>query len=70
MRANVGTLDRVLRGIAGIALLSFYGAAPAPWRWLLLVLALPLLATALSGFCPLYVPLGLSTCHRRAEHRP
>lgn len=45
--------DRGLRLVAGIALLSFYGAITSPWRYLTL-LGLPLIGTALVGWCPLY----------------
>lgn len=63
MTTNVGTLDRVLRIIAGIALvavaLGLFGPAyQTIWGWVGLV---PL-ATGLAGWCPLYKALGLKTC--------
>ncbi|HET7040604.1 MAG TPA: DUF2892 domain-containing protein [Gemmatimonadales bacterium] len=45
--------DRAIRLVLGIGALSFYGALPAPGRYLTL-LGLPLIGTALAGWCPLY----------------
>jgi len=59
---NVGTLDRALRIVAGLALLAAFFALPeASWRWVLLIGLVPL-ATGLAGSCPAYSLLGLSTC--------
>lgn len=56
---NVGTVDRVLRVIVGLVLLSLVFVGPrTAWGWIGVV---PLL-TGLSGFCPLYPLLGMSTC--------
>lgn len=65
-RRNCGNVDRVLRLVLGIGLLGLYGALDAPGRYLTL-LGLPLIATAVTGFCPLYVLLGVSTLGRRSE---
>lgn len=61
MKTNVGTLDRTVRIVAGLTLigLALSGTIGA-WGWLGLV---PL-ATAASGFCPLYTVLGVNTCSR------
>lgn len=53
MSPNLPTWDRVLRLVIGIGALSFFGALPAPWRYLTL-LGLPLIGTALVGWCPVY----------------
>ncbi len=59
MPKNEGGLDRVLRVIAGLAVLSLAFVGPkTPWAYLGLV---PLLTGAL-GFCPLYSLLGVNTC--------
>lgn len=56
---NVGTVDRVLRAVVGLALISLVFVGPqAAWGWIGIV---PLL-TAVFGYCPAYGPLGLSTC--------
>jgi Protein of unknown function (DUF2892) len=59
MIQNVGTVDRVIRILAGVALiaatlLGYVGA----WGWIGIV---PL-ATGLFRVCPAYLPFGLSTC--------
>jgi hypothetical protein len=65
MTKNIGTIDRWMRAIVGIALilLVFYGPQ-TPWGWLGLV---PL-ATSLVGWCPLYSALGMSTRRQAALH--
>ena len=59
MTANQGTLDRIIRVLLGLTLLSLVFVGPqTPWGWIGLV---PL-ATGLAGFCPLYRLLGMNTC--------
>ncbi len=59
---NVGSIDRILRIVLGIALLGAFFAFPdASYRWFLLIGIVPL-ATAFMSSCPLYTILGLSTC--------
>ena len=56
---NVGMIDRVLRVVAGLAILSLVFVGPrSAWGWVGLV---PLL-TGLVSFCPLYTLLGIRTC--------
>lgn len=56
---NEGTVDRVLRVLAGAALVSLVFVGPeTPWGWIGLV---PLV-TGLVGNCPVYSLLGISTC--------
>jgi hypothetical protein len=56
---NVGTIDRTVRVVVGLALLSLTVAGPHTlWG---LVGIVPL-ATAALGSCPLYSLLGLRTC--------
>lgn len=59
MKVNVGGIDRILRIVAGLALiaLTLTGVIGA-WGWLGVV---PL-ATGLLRFCPIYPLLGLNTC--------
>lgn len=64
MKANVGSVDRVLRIILGVALLSMLGWAPEPWRYLGFVGIVPI-ATAIFSFCPVYALLGMNTCPAR-----
>jgi hypothetical protein len=60
MKANVGGIDRVLRAIVGIGLLSLLLVLEGSARWLGLIGIIPL-GTALIGYCPLYSILGIST---------
>lgn len=59
MSRNEGTIDRALRIIAGLVLISLVFIGPqTAWGWVGLV---PLL-TGLVGICPLYSLLGINTC--------
>ena len=61
-KTNEGTIDRALRVVAGLVILSLFFIYPdASWRYWALVGVVPLL-TGLMGSCPLYSILGLSTC--------
>jgi hypothetical protein len=56
---NVGSIDRILRIVVGLALISLVFVGPQiPWGWIGIV---PLL-TAFIGFCPLYTLIGIRTC--------
>jgi len=61
MHANVGGFDRVLRIVAGLAILSLYFFLEGPNRWWALVGLLPLV-TGFVAWCPAYVPFGFRTC--------
>lgn len=56
MKQNVGSIDRVIRLIAGIAVIAFF--YPSWWA----AIGGVLLFTAVVGWCPPYQLLGLSTC--------
>jgi hypothetical protein len=59
MKKNVGSVERVIRVIAGIAILSLAFVGPqSPWAYLGII---PLV-TGLMGSCPAYALLGISTC--------
>ncbi len=63
MSKNEGTIDRILRIIGGIVLLSLTVVGPeTPWGYIGLV---PLL-TGLVGYCPLYSILGICTLKKAA----
>lgn len=60
MKANVGTVDRVIRVIIGLVLLSLLLILDGNIRFIGLVGIVPLL-TALIKFCPLYPLVGINT---------
>lgn len=60
MKANVGGIDKILRIVAGAALLGLGAAGMIP-LWVGLIGIVPLF-TGLFGFCPFYPLLGLNTC--------
>lgn len=59
MKQNEGNLDRVLRIIVGLGLLSLVFFGPQTMWGLIGVIPL---STGLIGFCPLYRLLGINTC--------
>jgi len=58
LKKNVGTIDKVLRAILGVGLLTLAFTGQTPWGYIGIV---PL-ATALLGTCPAYSIFGISTC--------
>jgi hypothetical protein len=62
MKANVGSIDRAIRILIGLALIAatLFGAIGA-WGWLGVI---PLV-TGVFRFCPAYVPFGLRTCQTK-----
>ena len=60
MKTNVGGADKALRIIAGLAVLSLFFILKGDARWWGLVGIVPLL-TGITGYCPAYLPLGMST---------
>lgn len=63
MTRNIGSLDRVVRGILGVLILGLFGALEPPGRYLTLLGLIPL-GTALTGNCPLYSLFGISTVRK------
>ena len=62
MKANVGGIDRVLRIVVGLTLIAMaITGAVGAWGWIGVVLV----ATGLIGWCPAYLPFGLSSCKVR-----
>lgn len=62
MKCNVGTIDRLLRIILGL-IISIVGVVFDSWWGLIGIIPM---ATGLFQFCPLYVPLKISTI-KKAE---
>jgi len=69
MKINVGMVDKVIRIVLGLGLLSLTVLLDGNARWLGLIGIVPLV-TGLAGYCPLYTILGLNTCSakRAAAH--
>lgn len=63
MKANVGTVDRVIRIVIGLVLLSLLVFIEGNWKYVGLIGLIPLL-TAFIKFCPLYTLFGINTCKR------
>jgi hypothetical protein len=61
MKQNVGGIDRTLRIIVGLGLISLVFIGPQTvWGWIGVV---PLV-TAIIGWCPPYALLGINTCKK------
>lgn len=62
-KQNVGGIDRAVRLVVGLGVLSLVFVGPqTPWGWVGLI---PI-ATALIGWCPAYLPFGISSCKMRS----
>lgn len=59
MKFNVGVVDRILRIVAGLVLITLAATGIIGlWGWIGIA---PLL-TGIFGFCPAYALFGMSTC--------
>ncbi len=58
MKSNVGGIDRILRIVVGLALVAWAVMGGPVWAWIGVV---PI-ATGSLGWCPAYLPFGISTC--------
>jgi len=63
MKKNMGTADKIIRlvVVAIIAALYFTGQITGTAAIILGIVAVAFLVTSLIGWCPTYVPLGIST---------
>jgi len=63
MKANMGTVDRVIRAIVGIALIASWplGLLEGTLAIVLPVVGAVLLVTAMLRWCPPYMLLGINT---------
>ena len=61
MKKNVHNIERAVRVVAGLIIISLVFIGPqSNWGWLGLI---PL-ATGLTGWCPPYAMLGINTCKK------
>lgn len=64
MKANVGSIDRVIRIIIGLAIISqVFVGLHTPWGWIGVV---PLL-TGVFGYCGAYTLFGINTCPMKSK---
>ena len=66
MQRNVGTVDRAARIVIGLAVIAagvYYGS------WWGAIGLVPLF-TGSTGWCPAYLPFGLSTCKSKTAPPP
>jgi len=64
VKLNVGGIDRILRIVAGLALIAWAVMGGPVWAWIGVV---PL-ATGAIGFCPVYPLLGMNTCPMKNQN--
>lgn len=65
MLKNIGTADRIIRLVIGVAV-AVVGIVFHSWWGLLAVIPL---VTAAVGFCPLYAPFRISTAKKAGTQR-
>jgi hypothetical protein len=62
MKCNVGKTDRIIRVLIGLVLIGLGFYFNSGWGAIGII---PLLTAAI-GWCPLYVPFGLSSCSTKS----
>ncbi len=69
MNKNVGTIDRTIRMLAGIAGIALFatGIAEGTVGIIVLVVGVVMLGTAAIGWCPPYTLLGINTCSTKSS---
>lgn len=69
---NEGALDRTLRIVAGLAIgwVFVTGTLTGVAGGVALAVSLVLLLTGITGFCPLYALLHVSTAHHQPREEP
>ncbi len=67
MKTNMGGMDKFIRFMLGMVggLLVYYSVITGPWSYILLTAVAVLFLTSITGFCPLYGALGISSYKRR-----
>lgn len=63
----MGTADKVVRILAALVVIGLYfgNVISGTTAIILLALAAIFILTSLISFCPLYLPLGISTCKKK-----
>lgn len=67
MTKNVGKTDKIIRIVLAVVLaaLDFFDVVTGGFSWILSVVAIVLVVTAVLNFCPLYTVLGKNTCEKQ-----
>jgi len=67
----MGTVDRIIRVIIAVLLIVLYanGVITGTLGIVLIILAVVFVLTSLISFCPLYLPLGLSTLRKKLNDK-
>ena len=67
MKKNMGSTDKIIRILIAlvIGVLYYTGTISGTIALVLGILALVFAITSLISFCPLYLPLGISTCKKK-----
>ena len=69
MKKNMGTLDRVIRILAAVAIVALYYTNQISGTIAIigLVIASIFIVTSLMSFCPIYLPFGIHTCKKEVK---
>lgn len=67
MKQNIGTVDKVIRLIVGIVLMSLYFLLDGGLKYIS-ILGIILILTAFINYCPLYTLFGINTCSTKKEN--
>jgi len=69
MKTNMGSADKAIRILLAVAigLLYFTNVISGTVAIILLIFAAVFILTSLIGFCPLYLPFGLTTLRKKTQ---
>ena len=69
MKKNMGSIDRIIRALVGIAGLAAYflGMVEGTMAIVALVVGVVMLGTSAMGWCPPYAIFGISSCSVKSE---
>ncbi len=69
MKKNVGNSDKAIRFVIGLILgaLGLFVVHSTVWTIVLLAVGVVMVFTSLSGFCLIYLPLGLDTFRTKGK---
>lgn len=65
MKKNVGSVDRIIRFVIGLAIVIWGIVAQSWWG----IIGLVPIFTASINWCPLYLPFGISTCKTKVDSK-